>query len=245
MVVPLINLSTYFNRKTEGEGETQDSLLLLEFNRQHVAFRVEMVERIFRISWKDTLPSLQLGGDTSPITSIWRQESALVPLIDFEAITTSIGIGTQNATIGLAARTDSVRREEIPIVYADDSALISQMIKDSFIEAGFNNLRGFGDGDALWQYLDELAQNHSAEEIKSRVACVVTDIEMPRMDGLSLTKIIRNNPATADIPVVVYSSIACEDNRKKGVQVGATAQVPKPHYEELVRTVDELLQTAP
>ena len=171
---------------------------------------------------KLTLPAPQLGSDISPITSIWRLDSGLVPLIDFEAITASIGISGKNTWIGSSSANDSADRDKIPIIFADDSVLISEMIKDSLTDAGFKILRGFGDRDELWQYLDDLTKTLSPDEVKKAIACVVTDVEMPRMDGLSLTRRIRNTPATANIPVIVYSPIASEDNMKKGQQVGAT-----------------------
>jgi len=243
LVVPLVNLSTYFHKPSNEDDITECSLLLLEFNRQHVAFRVDTVDRIFRVSWKDTLPAIDLGGETSPITSIWRASSELVPLVDFEAITTIIGIGGKNTCFGSVSRKDSDLREQYPILFADDSTLINEMVKDSLNNAGFTNTKGFGDGDELWRYVDSLTRSLTPEEVKQQIACIVTDIEMPRMDGLSLTKIIRNNSSTADIPVVVYSSLASEDNKKKGEQVGATAQVPKPHYDELVNTVVEVIES--
>ncbi len=92
-----------------------------------------------------------------------------------------------------------------------------------------------------WEYLSELADASNPEQFARQVACIVTDIEMPRMDGLSFTKRVREHPIMAATPVVVFSSIASRDNAKKGQQVGASAQVAKPKYDELLRTVDELL----
>ena len=241
LIVPMVNLEKYFHIVDTSGDSSEESLLLLEFNRQHIAFRVRAVKRIFRITWKDTLPAPQLGGDASAITSVWRLDSALVPLIDFEAISAKIGISGKTSMVGSVIPDDSVQISDVPICYADDSAMISEMVKDSLIDAGFRKLKGFRDGDEFWQYLDDLSKTLSAEEVREKVACIVTDVEMPRMDGLSLTKKIRQNPATTGIPVIVFSSIASEDNEKKGIQVGATAQIAKPRYDELVNQVVELV----
>jgi two-component system chemotaxis response regulator CheV len=244
-VMPLVNLGKYlYADESTSDDNTSDSLLLLEFNKQNIAFRVQGVERIFRVSWKDTLPAPQLGEDASPVTSILRQKEGLVPLLDFESICATIGLSGMATTLDSIPKVESVERSHMPIIFADDSRLICEMIKDSLVEAGYTSVKGFSDGQDAWNYLAPLAENSTPEDIRSKVACIVTDIEMPRMDGLNLTKKIREHPVTADLPVIVFSSIATKDNEKKGLQVGATAQVSKPHYDDLVATVDGALQAS-
>ena len=244
-VVPLVNLRKYlYDEDLDSNGETHDSLILLEFNNQQIAFRVQNIERIYRVSWKDMLPSPQLGNDATPVTAILRQEQGLVPLLDFESICATIGIGGTNSAIDSVPMVESVERSHMPIVFADDSRLICRMIKDSLVEAGYTSVKGFADGQDVWDYIAPLAENSTAEEIRNKVSCIITDIEMPRMDGLNLTKTVREHPVLADVPVIVFSSIATKDNEKKGLQVGATVQVSKPHYDDLVATVGRVLDEA-
>ncbi len=257
-VVPLVDLDCYLYGNTAdaqpcravaaGEGNGGDvcgTLILLEFNAQLIAFRVQQIERIFRVSWKDTLPAPKLGDESSPITSVLRQQEGLVPLLDFESICASTGIGSAASSLDNVPKVECLTRAQMPIVFADDSQLISEMVKDALMEAGYTNLKGFADGQEAWDYLSELANESDPQQFANRVACIITDIEMPRMDGLSLTKQVREHPVTAATPVVVFSSIASRDNAKKGKQVGASAQVAKPKYDDLLRTVDHLLaQTA-
>src|SRR5690606_4462474 len=122
------------------------------FYNQHVAFRVKLVERIFRVSWKDNLPAPTLGEESVPVTSILRQKEGLVPLLDFESITTGIGIGK---TINPANHSPAnpLERANLPIVFADDSRMVSELLRDNLLEAGFENLHGFSDGEEAWQYL--------------------------------------------------------------------------------------------
>ncbi len=242
-VVPLVNLEKYlYGTHTPPEQNEVDSLVLLEFNGQHTAFRVRRVERIYRISGRDTLPAPQLGDDVSPVTSIVRLEDGLIPLLDFESITAVIGLCGRNldAEANVAAD-DITRRANLPIVFADDSRMIGAMVHDSLSAAGFTNLRGFVDGQEAWNYLHELTQADDPDHFSEQVACIVTDIEMPRLDGLSLTKKIRRDPIMANIPVILFSSIASKDNENKGRQVNATAQVSKPNYANLVATVCKVL----
>jgi two-component system chemotaxis response regulator CheV len=79
------------------------------------------------------------------------------------------------------------------------------------------------------------------ESIHEEVAVVISDIEMPRMDGLTLTRRIREHAVLKNIPVVLFSSLISPDNEKKGRQVGATAQISKPHWEGLTATLMNLL----
>ena len=241
-VVPLVNLEKYlYGDVGNPENAAKESLMLLEFNNRQTAFRVEGIERIFRVSWKDTLPSPQLGEEASPVTSILRQKQGLVPLLDFESIVTTIGIGGGHAPIDSVIKVESTDRAHAPIVFADDSRLICEMIKDALVQAGFTNVKGFPDGKEAWDYLAPLTEDVTPEEFRKRVSCVITDVEMPEMDGLTFTKKIRRHPVMSDTPVIVFSSIATKDNDKKRKQVGATSQVAKPNYDTLVAAVVEVL----
>ena len=246
MIVPLVNLRKYLYNEDSNTGpEAASRLLLLEFNNAHTAFRVDGVERIFRVSWKDTLPAPHLGDDASPVTSILRQREGLLPLLDFESICATIGLRGMSLELESIGKEKSVERTEMPIVYADDSQLVREMVKDSLTEAGYCHLKGFPDGQEAWEYLTSLAEEATPETIREKVACIVTDVEMPRMDGLSLTKKIRSHPVLGKVPVIVFSSIASNDNRKKGQQVGATAQVAKARYDDLIDHVGTVLQMKP
>ncbi len=244
MVIPLINLRKFlFNDAEVRSVDGTENLLLLEFNNIHTAFRVEEVERIYRVSWKNTRPVPQLGENACPVTSVLRQEEGLLPMLDFESICAMVGLGGMSVDLDTIEKEQSVAQRELPIVYADDSQLVRAMVKDSLHEAGFTHLRGFPDGQDAWEYLTELTEKSTVENIREKVACIVTDVEMPRMDGLSLTKKIRQDPILSSVPVIVFSSIATKDNQKKGVQVGASAQVSKAKYDELVEAVHQLLGT--
>jgi len=167
-----------------------------------------------------------------------------VPLLDFESICATIGIGGTTSTMDSVPKVESVERAHMPIVFADDSRLICEMVKDSLVAAGYTSVKGFADGQYLWDYIAHLAEDSVAANIRDKVSCIITDIEMPRMDGLSLTKKVREHPVLGDLPVIVFSSIATKDNEKKGLQVGATIQISKPHYDDLVETVGRVLEEA-
>ena len=243
LVVPVVNLERYLYGESSPDG-ANDILILLETNAQYIAFRVHRIEQILRVSWRDTLPAPQLGDEASPVTSIVRHNEGLVLLVDFELVADTIGISISHEHVAPASRSSADGRATRPIIFADDSRMVSERLRRSLLEAGFSNLHGFADGEEAWDYVIQIADGATPNSIAGCIACIVTDIEMPGMDGLSLTRNVRNHNVLADVPIVVFSSIGSTENEKSGHQVGATAQVSKPNYAKLVETVAELVEAA-
>lgn len=236
-VVTLVNLSRYLYGIDEAEDHKSQSMLLLEFNEHLLAFRVSGVDRIVRASWQQSCPIPDVMGVKAPVTSVLLLGADLLPMLDFESIGASIGLQGHVRQDSGVPRVGAV--DGAPIVYAEDSKMIGRMILDALLEAGFTDVHGFCDGEEAWRYLQGAT---SPAELRSRAGCLITDVEMPRCDGLSLTRRIREHAVLKDLPVVVFSSLVSRDNEKKGLQVGATAQVSKPRYKELVETVKRLLR---
>jgi two-component system chemotaxis response regulator CheV len=243
-VIPLVDLHKHLWGPTEDRGAVgEDADLLLEFNDRLIAFRVQGIERIFRVSWKDLIPLPECPGLSAPLTGVMLLEGQLVALLDFESIGAVLGINGDARIAADNASTQPATRATCPIVYADDSQLIRRMLDDALTQAGYQNIHGFSDGQEAWEYLAGIAEGSSPQEIRQKVACVVSDIEMPRMDGLTLTRRIRDHAVLEPVPVVLFSSLISKDNEKKGRQVGATAQISKPKWEDLTKTVTEMLET--
>ena len=240
-VVPAVDLHKYLWGSVQAGTRTGEKLLLLEFNNQLIAFRVAAVDRVHRVSWKEILPLPPGTGQDVPVTGLVLLDGKIVVLLDFESIGVKLGIsGSLQVSEHLA--TASIPAE-IPcrLVFADDSALIRRMMHDTLERAGYQDVHIFADGQEAWDYVAELARHHTPESIRESVAAIITDIEMPRMDGLSLTKQVRQHPVLKDVPVILFSSLVSRDNEKKGRQVGATAQISKPKWEDLSSTLVEVL----
>ena len=122
---------------------------------------------------------------------------------------------------------------------AEDSILLSHMIKESLNKAGYTNLRMFPNGNDLWEFL--LSQK-KAGTLDENAALIVTDIEMPQMDGHRLTKLVKDDPEMKHIPLVIFSSLISEEMRIKGKQLGADEQLSKPEIGRLVNVMDALLK---
>jgi two-component system, chemotaxis family, chemotaxis protein CheV len=241
-VVPLVDLRSFLGGYDENpQHDDQQADLLLEYNDRLVAFRVQGIDRVFRVSWKDLMPLPKCPGMQAPVTGIILLEGGIVTLLDFESIGAVLGVNGDGRLKCQDPTQKPARRNQRPLVYVDDSPLIRRMLADALTGAGYGNIQGFSDGQEAWDYLAQIAADVPAGGIGERVSCVVSDIEMPRMDGFHLTKRIRENATLQTVPVVLFSSLISKDNEKKGKQVGATAQVSKPRWEDLATTLTKLL----
>ncbi|MDR3270378.1 MAG: response regulator, partial [Peptococcaceae bacterium] len=128
-------------------------------------------------------------------------------------------------------------RSHIKVVLADDSLLIRKMLTETLTTAGYTSFRVFDDGKQLFDYLLHLIEQ-KGEDFLEDVQLVVTDIEMPAMDGHTLTRRIKEHPLLKKLPVIIFSSLITGDLVHKGESVGANAQLSKPEINQLISTID-------
>ena len=126
-----------------------------------------------------------------------------------------------------------------PLVIAEDSILLQKMIDDSLERAGFVNVKNFSNGQEAWDYLSSIRND---EDLYEKVNLVITDIEMPEMDGHRLTKLVKDYARLKKLPVVIFSSLINEQMRIKGEELGADEQLTKPEIGHLVHVIDRLLE---
>ena len=171
------------------------------------------------------------------IAGIIKKNDKLIIILDFEKIVTDI-----NPETGLKiTEIDELghrERNDVPILIAEDSVLLNKLIVDSLKKAGYTNLTRTENGEEAWNFICECKEHG---DLESHVQCVITDIEMPIMDGHRLTKLIKESDDTKDIPVVIFSSLVNDEMRKKGEALGADAQLSKPEIGNLVREIDKLV----
>ena len=208
-------------------------------NRLNIAFHVDEVIGIHRVSWADIIkPDSTVNAENDGVsTGVIKLEDKLVIILDFEKIVTDIspetGLKVSDIdNLGERERCDS------PILIAEDSPLLSKLITDCLKKSGYTNLIVTMNGQEAWDKLTEFQRNGTALE---DVHCVITDIEMPLMDGHRLTKLIKEDDELKKIPVVIFSSLVNEEMRRKGEALGADAQLTKPEIGHLVEAIDRLI----
>lgn len=238
-VLPVVNLAKVLE-VPESENPENDKFIISELNQVKIAFRVHHVSRIYRISWEQIeKPSDLSAGEQAYAIGIIKLEDQMSILLDFEKIVVEIdpksGVNVESLEV-LGPRERSTKK----VVVAEDSGVLRQLLKDTLTEAGYGNLQFFENGKEAWEYLESLANDESTEP-KEEVNLIITDIEMPQMDGHHLTDRIKKNQRLKDIPVVIFSSLITRDLFHKGETVGASAQVSKPQIVTLVETIDSLI----
>ena len=237
MVITVVDLPKYLTGQEHPHRE-KDLFIVTNFNQMFVAFRVDSVVGISRISWENIQkPDNTIsGGEDGVATGIAQCGKDLVSILDFERIVAEIARETSIKVSEVEAM-GARERNASPVWVAEDSILLSRMIRDSLERAGYTNLRMFPNGAELWEALCACPP----EDVENQVALIITDLEMPQMDGHRLTKLIKSSAGYREIPVVIFSSLITEDMRRKGREVGADEQLSKPEIGHLIGVLDELL----
>ncbi|HHZ04338.1 chemotaxis protein CheV [Acetomicrobium hydrogeniformans] len=236
-VIPLIDLRIYLNI-TPAVPQEQSKVIVTEFNLMKLGFVVDGVERIYRIHSEEldsTLTGTFLGEN---VLYVIKREDRNILLLDYERI-----VQVVNPELAGQYAVDSSKMhnmvselgdlDKYKILVVEDSPLIRRMIQDVLAKGGFHNVEAVSHGKAAWDRLSDEGENFDL---------VITDIEMPKMDGLTLTKKIKEDERLRHIPVIVFSSIMAEDIKRKAQSVGADGQITKPEIDQLIVSVGKLLK---
>lgn len=221
----------------QSDRPLEEKYIITEFNQTKLVFHVHSVTQIHRISWEHIeKPSGMYQGLESQITGVVKMNDQMILLLDFEKIVVDInpdsGINIENVK-----KLGERERSEKKLVVAEDSPLLRKLLQETLNEAGFQHIEFFENGkDALF-YLISIVE--SGKAIEDEVQLLITDVEMPQMDGHHLTKQIKENQSLSVLPVVIFSSLITNDLRHKGQKVGASAQISKPEINLLVEQIDK------
>ena len=218
---------------TENEG----LLIVCEFNGLDIAFHVTNVKGIQRISWSniEKPPTVANNSQMGIATGIAKIEGRIIVILDFEKIISDLNCSASLDMSGMD-RIDTTHdtQYDARIVIAEDSPFLNKLVVNAITEAGFHNIASFSNGLEAWNYISTFAQS---EDVLKNVALVVSDIEMPQMDGHRLTKLIKSDENLKKIPVFLFSSLIDETMKRKGVSVGADEQFSKPQIAGLIQAM--------
>ncbi len=235
-MITAIDLKNCLQMGTASEGGL---FIVTNFNKLDIAFHVDSVVGIHRVSWTDIIrPDATVTNKADGVsTGIIKVNGKLIIILDFEKIITDINpeTGLKITEIEELGYRD---RYDVPILIAEDSALLNKLIVESLRQAGYENLIHTENGQEAY---DVICKCKAQGTLKQKVQCIITDIEMPLMDGHRLTKLVKEDEETRDIPVIIFSSLVNEDMARKGQALGADAQLSKPEIGNLVRILDSLV----
>ena len=223
-----------------GQSQPGGLFIITSFNKLDIAFHVDSVIGIHRVSWVDIIkPGATVTTAEDGIsTGIIKIDGKLIIILDFEKIITDINpeTGLKVTEIEALGQRDG---SMVPILIAEDSSLLRKLIVDSLKKAGYDNIIKAENGEEAWEYITSCRDKGTLDR---EVKLLITDIEMPLMDGHRLTKLVKSDESTSQIPVIIFSSLVNEEMRRKGEDLGADAQLSKPEIGNLVKVIDKLLE---
>jgi two-component system chemotaxis response regulator CheV len=224
-------------------------IIITEFNGHQAGFVVDTVDQIHRLSWEKVKPSPDLNvvgsfgnaaGEASEIrpgstTGTIELDGRIILMIDFESVADSI-LHEDKLHIDRVENEFGVDRASKKVIVVEDSSFMRGVLERVFRASGYDQLRIYPDGASAWEAVLDTVDRRG-----ETLDAVVSDIEMPRMDGLALARRIREHSSTRDMPIVLFSSLISKDNLKKGEQVGVNAQIAKPELADMVRLIDRIV----
>ncbi|MGN0145262.1 MAG: chemotaxis protein [Clostridium sp.] len=236
-IITLIDLKYILSKRNS--GNLGGKVIICQFNKVKVAFNIDDIVAVHRIKWDDIKKPDDLSENSLSVGNILLNGKVII-MLDFEKIVTDIAPNSGISEDRLV-KVEYKDRSNVKLVLADDSALIRKLLKETLTKAGFKSLTVFNDGKQALDYINGLKERRG-REFRDDVDMLITDIEMPQMDGLTLTRKIKEDDVLRELPVVIFSSLITDELRHKGESVGVDAQLSKPEIEELVGVIDKLIE---
>jgi two-component system chemotaxis response regulator CheV len=234
-ILPVISLYTFFG--VEAEGAKDDKYIVTEFNKRKIVFHVGSVSQIHRVSWEAIEKPTSLNqGMERHLTGIIKLEDTMIFLPDYEKIIYDIESASGVETYHVHQEGFDERRSGKKLIIVEDSPLLMRLLTDELTEAGYSEIVTFENGKEAYDYIIKLTDN--GENLSDHIDMIISDIEMPKMDGHRLTKLLKDNPQSSDVPIMIFSSLITDDLRHRGEVVGADEQISKPEISELIKKVD-------
>ncbi len=223
-----------------GQAEPGGLFIVTNFNKLDIAFHVEEVLGIHRLTWKDINKPSATGNsiDSGVASGVVKVKDKLIVILDFEKIVTDISPETGLKVSEIEALGPR-ERSDVPILIAEDSPLLNKLIVDSLRLAGYERIVHTANGQEAY---DTIMGYCARGVLTDNLKCVITDIEMPEMDGHRLTYLLKSDDRTKDIPIVIFSSLVNDEMKRKGEALGANAQLSKPEIANLVQIIDGLVK---
>lgn len=221
-VMPVLNLANFMGMHP---GDTHVTMLVAEFNRHILGFLVKAVDRIIRVDWDKVHPTEGMLSDKGAlITAITElEDGSLVSILDVEQI---LANAFGEAVVGNVERIES--EHELCVFFADDSLVARRKIVEVLDKMGIRHIQS-NNGREAWVRLKAMADGAQSAGVNlhDQIQVILTDAEMPEMDGYVLTQHIKGDSRFDDIPVVMHSSLSSDANRAMGKRVGVDYYVSK------------------
>jgi two-component system chemotaxis response regulator CheV len=241
-LVPVVNLAKYAGIETDKKPEI---MIVTEYNRRMQGFLVEAVDTILRLDWSDMkvppeMVSAQMGGLVTAVTEL--KDGRIVMMIDVEKILSETTHYDDESVFSTIRAMPSLSSKTV--LFADDSTVARKQVEKTLNALGVKHISAIN-GRQAWEELQRIASRCDAihELVNTEVSLILTDVEMPEMDGYVLTKNVKSDPRFSGIPVIMYSSLSSV-NQHLGAQVGVDEYVSKLQPQKLAETIARRLEQA-
>ncbi len=210
-------------------------VIVTEYNRYIQGFMVAAVDRITNMNWKDILPPPKGSGTASYLTAVTHVDNEMIEIIDVERVFADImGVSEEISEDVLSGAADFTDEKPKHVMVVDDSSVARNQVKRVLQKVGIECTLA-NDGQEGYEALEKMVEDGSP--LSDKIALVISDIEMPRMDGYTLTTKIRKDPRMQDIYVMLHTSLSGVFNNSMVEKVGANHFVPKFKPNELAHSV--------
>mgnify|MGYP000926543426 CR=1 FL=1 len=236
-IAPLVGLAKYLEEERIPGDEQK--IIVTEFNQVMTSFLVSGITRIYRLSWADVLkPDALINAySKNAFTGVVKLEGKVVFILDLEKIVLELNPHSANAFFGMNVTIESERR--VNILHVDDQMVVRRMVKKALEQNETFEVESADSGAAALDILRDKLERANAQgvDVNQLVTVIISDVEMPVMDGYTLCKSIKDNPALAHLPVYLFSSLITDETLHKGASVKADGQFPKPQTELMAREI--------
>ena len=219
---------------------TDSFIIIAEYNRTVQGFLVAGVERIVTLSWKDIMPPPDGAGKSSYLTAVTEIDDKMVSILDVEKILNEISPVSTELSQEIVDESVGTDLGDKIVMIADDSTVARNQVKRALTPLGINMVLAKNGQDALDQLLAIEATCENS--ITEKVALLISDIEMPEMDGYTLTAEVKGNDRMKDMPIILHTSLSGVFNNAMVAKVGANDFIAKFHPDELATAVKKWLK---
>ena len=240
VVIPVVNLAKWMGIKEPEDVVNNSRVIITEFNNVLIGFIVHEAKRIRRISWSDIEPATFMsssnGLDSNKITGVTKiEDDSVLLILDLESVVQDLGLyepDTDNVPQEIATFTGLA-------LVLDDSSTARKIVKDALQKMGFNVVEAM-DGEEGLKKLDELYSMYG-DSLADQLKIIISDVEMPRMDGFHFAANVKEDGRFTNIPIVFNSSISDHFSEGRGIEAGGEAYLVKfqasSFYDEVSRVV--------
>jgi len=237
--IPIIDLSMAIGLPGIPQEQLATSFVIItEYNRKTQGFLVSSVDRIMNMNWEDIVPPPKGAGRDVYLTAVTRIEDKLIEIIDVEKILSEVSPLREDVTEELVAKSAERIPGHLPVLVVDDSAVARRQIQRCLTAIGMEVVT-HNDGKQALKYLKDITQDGS--KARDHLSLIISDVEMPEMDGYTLVTRIKEDPALKDVFIMLHTSLSGVFNRAMVQKVGADDFMAKFSPDELAERVMEVI----